>query len=218
MHKQRITTVFLAGIVLFCSSPGNSSVSRNTQQSSDKIPEHFYAVYNAILAQVQVPKRDPVVGIYAQTLNLRCGEESRNPVLVNGCGGFFMPPDGIEQIHELLKQSFHGFSASTWSDFQAKNQFSIELTDEFHTAWKHEVIGKNPPESGSTSVSDDCTFFFSQPGFSEEKNEAIVFVLMFSYLDGVPSTGDYFLLRLDKAKGWQVKGRIQYYKTDGSGN
>ena len=211
-------TFLLAGISFFLFSSGGTSVPQNTQKGADEIPEHFYGVYNAILDQVQVPKKNPTVGIYAQTLNLKCGAESKNPVLINGCGGFFMPPDGIDQIHELLRQNFRSFSASTWSDFKSKNQSSVELADKFHTIWKHEVVGKNPPEGEAATGSDDCTFFFSQPGLSEEKSEAIVFVLMFSYLDGVPSTGDYFLLSLDKAKGWQVKGRVQYYKTEGSGN
>ncbi len=183
---------------------------------ADPVPGEYYAIYDAILGNVKLPKKEALGGIYSKTLNLKCGEESGNPVLVNGCGGFFMPPDGIEEVHTMLRQSFVPFSPSTWDHFQATNQLSATLTDGFHTNWKHKLVGQSSPDEGSKGAQEDCLFFFSQPGVSSDGREAIVFVLMFSYIKHVPSTADYFLLRGGDSRGWRIRDRLQYYRTGGS--
>jgi hypothetical protein len=170
-----------------------------------------YGVYDTVLDGVKFPQKDTNATIYNKTLNTKCGENSGNPVLINGCGGIAMPPDGLEEVHDLLKSSLSQFSRSTWEDFKVNNQSSTEVQDKFHTTMKHKLIGKDLPEE----VSPDYTFFFSQPGFNKDKTEALVFVLMFSYMESVPSSGDYFLIHLDsETKTWKVKDRVQYYVAD----
>jgi hypothetical protein len=215
-HGTKFGPLFalLAGLS-FPAVGSNRGVQTAPIQEGQGVTSDAYEIYDAVLDEVTLPKTALHATIYDKTLNLKCGEESGNPVLINGCGGLVMPPDRLEQVHSVLKTGLGFFSASTWESFAAMNQASVGIRDGFRTALKHKLIGKDLPEE----TSPDFTFFLSRPGFSKDKTEALVFVLMFSYVENVPSSGDYFLVRLDRgSKAWKVGGRVQYFVSDKSAN
>jgi hypothetical protein len=107
---------------------------------------------------------------------------------------------------------------STFDDLEAKNAATTKLRDGFVTSWKHRLEGPDVPADDSEEwKSPDCAFYFSNPGFSSDWTQAIVFVFFASYMEGVPSTGDYFLVQLGDTK-WAIKGRVQYFISDGRGS
>jgi len=205
----------LLTVLSFPAVGNNLRIQTALIQEGQAVTSDAYEIYDAVLDEVTLPKTVLHAAIYDKTLNLKCGEESGNPVLLNGCRGLVMPPDGLEQVHSVLKTGLGPFSASTWESFAEMNQASVGIRDSFRTALKYKLIGKNLPEE----TSPDCTFFFSQPGFNKDKTEALVFALMCSYVENVPSTGDYFLVRLDsRNKAWKVHGRVQYFVSGESAN
>ena len=178
-----------------------------------------YAVYNAVLDQIQFPQANAHALIANGTLNFKCGEDSGNPILFNGCSAMIVRPDTPEKIRELLNDGFDRMGAPTWNDFERKNMESVKLQDSFVTSWRHKLIG--PDIRGDNSKewdSPNCTFYFSSVGFNPEKTEAIVFILLSSNMENVPSSGDYFLYRLDSAKKWNPNGRVQYFASGNDQN
>jgi hypothetical protein len=182
---------------------------------SDEVSDEEYRVYSAVLNDVAFPKENPHALIFGDTLNFRCGEDSGNPILVNGCSGMIVPPDTPAKIGELLRQKWSNLAEPTWADFEKKNMESARLRDSIVTSWKHMVVGQDiRGDDAKEWESPDCTFYVSRVGFDPQKAEAIVFVFLASYMDNVPSSGNYFLLRLNKAKAWRPDGRVQYFVRD----
>ena len=153
--------------------------------------------------------------IYSDTLNFKCGPESKNPILLNNCGPLAIPPDKASDIGWSLRETWPGLKKSTWANFESKNAVSIQLADKFVTPWKHTLVGSNIPDDPNDKEPYDCTFYLSRVGFSGEGAEAIVFVFFASYMDGVPSSGDYFLVRPSQSGKWEVQDRFQYFRTGG---
>ena len=56
--------------------------------------------------------------------------------------------------------------------------------------------------------------FLSQVGFNQKKTQAIVYVLIFSYMDQITTAGDYFIFHLKKSGHWEPKGRVTYISFD----
>lgn len=199
---------------IFIAACAISSLQAGAVDSGEVRPEE-YAVYNAVLGNVQMPKENAHALIVDTTLNFRCGWDSGNPIVLNGCGGMVMPPDTTEQVHELLRENWPHLEESTWQDLEKQNSRSSKLRDSFATSWKHKFIGGDSAEEKAKEWnSADCAFYLSRVGLNEKKTEAVVFVYFASYMKGVPSTGDYFLLRMDKVKGWELEGRVQYFVSD----
>ena len=166
-----------------------------------------------------MPKANAHVLIIGTTLNFRCGQDSGNPIVLNGCGGMVMPPDTTEQVHELLRQNWPHLENSTWEDLEKQNSRSSKLRDSFETSWKHKLVGQDAPDEASKEWdSPDCAFYLSRVGLNEKKTEAVLFVFFASYMKGVPSTGDYFLLRINKTREWKLEGRVQYFVSDQPSN
>jgi hypothetical protein len=58
------------------------------------------------------------------------------------------------------------------------------------------------------------TIFLSRVGFNSKKTEALVYVLVFSYLDRTATTGDYLRFRAGPDKTWTLAGRVSYLSRD----
>lgn len=189
---------------------GMSSPRAAAQKLPDAAPEE-YKVYEAALALMdRIPKKDPHIGIYCATLNSKCGQEAYPAPLANGCTFLWMKPDTPATIKELLREDWAGMEDSTWADFEAKNAVSAQLHEPIATPWKHKLIGAeaDPTEDWD---SPDLTIFVSRVGFNQKKTEAVVYVLIFSYLDNVSTAGDYFLFRTDKNGHWTCRGRVSAF-------
>jgi hypothetical protein len=182
---------------------------------STEIRTEEYSVYNAVLGDIQMPKENAHALIVGNTLNFQCGENSGNPILLNGCSGMVMLPDTRDDVHALLRENWPNLKKSVWDDLESRNSRSFRLGDAFKTSWKHKLVGEGFAEEDSKEWSSPvCAFYFSRVGLNEDKTEALVFVFFASYMDGVPSTGDYFLLKVNKAKEWEIEGRTQYFVSD----
>ncbi|HUL14353.1 MAG TPA: hypothetical protein VLV88_00015 [Terriglobales bacterium] len=171
-----------------------------------------YKVYEAVLGLMDhIPKEDPHVTILNRTLNSKCGDD--NPVLANGCSFLWVKPQSAKDVKRLLSSEWSDMDKSTWPDFQTKNAESVALHDPLQTPWKHKFQGEGidlPKEWESP----DLTIFLSRVGFNERKSEAVVYVLVFSYMDQVSTAGDYFLFRLDRQSLWIPSGRVTYFSKD----
>lgn len=77
------------------------------------------------------------------------------------------------------------------------------------TPWKHKLAFPEDEPSKDWD-SPDLTIFLSSVGFNQTKTEAVVYVLIFSYVDKVATTGDYFLFRIGKTGHWEPSGRVTY--------
>jgi hypothetical protein len=107
----------------------------------------------------------------------------------------------------------------TWNDFEKVNAKSAKLRDNFITTCKHELTGDDISTHDSRRPdSPSGAFYFSRVGFNPSRTEAIVFAFFASYVEGVHSTGDYFLLHLNKSKKWELSGRINAIESNGKGN
>jgi hypothetical protein len=221
----RVVEALLAPAILPLLVIGAISLA-SAQQAKDAslVPSDEYPVYNAVLANIQFsrikPEKEVLALIVDDTLSLECGAESKNPILLNMCSPMLFPPTTPEDIRALLKDNFK-FEKETWDDFLKKNAKIWRLQDQFVTSWKHGLTGSGiDPKSPSSPQWDsaDCAFYLSRVGFNEEKTEAIVFVFFSSYMDRAPSSGDYFLLRQNKAAGWQIKGRANSLQSDEHSN
>lgn len=179
----------------------------------DKVGADEFRVYNALLNGMHFKQKEPRVLIFNETLNLKCGPDSGNPILMNGCSGLTMPPDTPEDVGQFLQEKFPGMKDSTWADFRKRNAATIRLTDGFVTPWKHKLVGPGITEDPKDTDSYDCGFYLSQVGFSEQRTEAVLFAFLASYRYGVPSTGHYFLLQTGADQKWEVKYQFQYFST-----
>lgn len=186
--------------------------------ASDDVEPEEYGIYSAVLSDAPL-RKDARVLIHNETLNFRCGGDSGNPILLNGCSGMIIPPDTPEQVGESLRRNWPKLAATVWSEFERRNAKSAKLRDAFLTPYAHELAGPDLP--GDTSkewVPPEGAFCFSRVGFNPPKTAAVVFVFFASYVDGVPSTGNYFLLGADPVKRWKLDGRFEYFKSGGQAN
>jgi hypothetical protein len=203
MFKMLTSAVFC---VTFLITPLGLLAQDNAISSTEET-----RVYNAIFALMKFPKQDPSILISSVTLNLGCGEASGNPVRLNDCGIFALPITA-ESLETLLKQGLPAMDETTWRGFIHSNTHSTTLTDTFNTAWPHLVAQVNSA-SYAPWKSIDGAIFLSRVGFDTGKTQGLVYVLFFSYMAGVPTTGNYFLIQRDGEGTWQVKGRLTYMQT-----
>jgi hypothetical protein len=189
-------------------------VARVDDSSSDS-----FKVYNSVLAEVQFPGKSPHLLITNKTLNLKCGADSGNPILLNQCSALAISPDTAENLQQLLQENWPRLKKSTWDSFLIENSNSVRLRDAFATPWPHKLAGPDLEPDNDSSPGWDFPsgqFYLSQPGFSSDRAQAVVYVFFVSYTEDIPSSGDYFLLELEKT-GWVVKGRVRYFFLDGKG-
>jgi hypothetical protein len=175
-----------------------------------------YRVYEAVLKLIgSIPTADPHVVIYDRTLNGKCDAASNNPVLANGCTFLWVKPDTEDDVERLLRSRWRGLERSTWKHFKLSNAESITLHDPISTPWKHRLAGAgaagDDPEEWK---SPDMSVFFSRVGFNNKKTEAIVYVLAFSYVGRMATTGDYLRFRCGPDKVWTLAGRVRYLAED----
>jgi hypothetical protein len=200
--------------VLMCFLGFVPSASGQTDDHAS-ISGEEYRVFNVVLSVMKLPKDDPHVVIENVTLNFRCGAESNNPTLANGCSFLALTPATSGDVGELLTEKWPSMAKSTWADFQQKNGASAVLKDSFVTPWKHRLVGPDIPDDGSKEWhSPDIALIVSRVGFNAQKDEAVVYFLVFSYMEQVETGGDYFLLKLDDSKQWALKGRVRYFHFD----
>ncbi len=147
------------------------------------------------------------VTIFDATLNSKCGEEPDPTPLLNGCGFLWVKPDDPNTMRNLLFENGAAMDNATWADFVKKNAESATLHDPIATPWKHKLIGPAEPQDKNSQPSD-LTLFLSRVGFNKTRSEAVVYVLMFSYMDKVATAGDYFVFGLDKSGKWHPQGRV----------
>ena len=96
---------------------------------------------------------------------------------------------------------------------------SARPRDAFLTPWAHKLAGTDVPEDDTKDwKSPDGGFYFSRVGFNPPKTEAVVFVFFASYVNGVSSTGNYFMFGADEAKKWKLSGKFQYFESGGHAN
>lgn len=180
------------------------------QQQPDASPDE-YRVYEAVFNLIEhIPKNDPHVTIFKATLNSKCGEDAYPAPLANDCTFLWIKPDTAASVKQRLDEEWPGMENSTWSDFEAKNASSINLHEPIATPWKHKLISPGDDASKDWD-SPDLAIFLSRVGFNKTRTEAIVYVLMFSYIDQVSTAGDYFLFRVDKKGHWKTSGRVTYF-------
>jgi hypothetical protein len=173
-----------------------------------------YPVYEAVFKLMDhIPANDPHVTIFKVTLNSKCGEDAYPAPLVNNCTFLWVKPDTADSVKQLLHEAWAGMETSTWSDFKEKNAESINLHEPIATPWKHKLIGPGD-DAPKGWESPDLAIFLSRVRFNKKRTEAIVYVLMFSYIDQVSTAGDYFLFRVDKKGHWETNGRATYFTTD----
>jgi len=178
-------------------------------QDQDAPSQDEYRIYEAVFGLMnRIPKEDPYVGIFSLTLNTKCGSEAGPVPLLNGCSFFWQKPDTADSVKAKLRGSNLNVSDSTWSDFEAKNAESASLREPISTPWRHKLIPANGPAKDTYPI--DLGVFISRVGFNENKSEAILYVLTTSYIRKVPTTGDYFLFRVDKNGHWQGTNRLTY--------
>jgi hypothetical protein len=190
-----------------------------------------YRVYEAVLKLMDtIPKQDPHVAIYHRTLTSRCGLADEIAVFAKGCSFFWVKPDTDEDVERNLRSRFHGLHRSTWKSFKASNATSINLHDPISAPWKHKFTGPYAPSSEPTTdaleappadffdewASPDMTIYFSRVGFDKKKTEALVYVLVFSYVGRAATTGDYLRFRREANQDWTLAGRVSYLKQDSS--
>lgn len=175
-----------------------------------------YRVYEAALGLMgSIPKADIHVAIYDRTLDGKCGADGDNPVMAKGCTFFWVKPDTSDDVEQKLRSRWHGLSRSTWKNFKATNAASITLHDPIATPWKHRLTGTDTPGDDSKEwESPDMTIFLSRVGFNSKKTEAIVYVLVFSYVGHTATTGDYLRFRIGPDKAWTLAGRVSYLTQD----
>ena len=213
-YKQKI---WLGSVLAVLFVLAASCAARGQEQPVDE----EYRVYEAVLKLMNtIPKQDPHVAIYERTLTSKCAVNDEIPVFAKGCSFFWVKPDTDEIVEQNLRSRFHGLHRSTWKNFKASNATSITLHDPITAPWKHKFIGPvTPAEFSDEWASPDMTIYFSRVGFDKGKTEALVYVLVFTYLDQdatalSPTTGDYLRLRRGADKQWALAGRVSYLKQD----
>ena len=170
-----------------------------------------YRVYEAVLALMDhIPRQEPHITIFGITLNGKCGEEASPTPLANGCSFLWIKPDTAKTIKGLLRTEWPDIETSTWADFEGKTTASVRLHEPISTPWKHKLVSPGDDASKDWD-SPDMTIFLSRVGFNDKKTEAIVYVLIFSYMNEVRTAGDYFRFRREKMGGWEPNGRLNYF-------
>jgi hypothetical protein len=188
---------------------GGQATPKRSEVSVDE-----YRVYNTVLDNMQFPQENVHVLIFNKTLDFSCNESDGLP-LANDCSFLAVPPNTPTQVKELLQSSWPHMEPSTWGDFEKENATSAGLQDSLNTSWKHKLDGTDIVDKGGKEWSSpDFELFFSRVGFDSKKTEAMVYVLLFSYVDNVHSAGDYFRFRLNKKGQWEINGRVRYFETD----
>lgn len=163
-----------------------------------------YQVYNAVLALMHPPKEHAFIKVANTTLNTGCGDESENPVLVNGCG-MFGPPSTADATYAPASQAFSDMERSTWEALLSGSKSSTILHDSFQSAWSHEVFDITKAADGRKA---DGIIFLSSVGLSLNGKEALVYVLFLSYMENVPTSANLFLLRVNETGDWAPAGRF----------
>lgn len=188
-----------------------------------------YRVYEAALAQLDSPAKPQLhVAIYHRTLSGNCDPHAQNPVLIKGCSLLWIKPQVPGDVRAMLRARWHHFSKGAWKSFVQRNQASVELHEPIATPWKHRLVGGAIPAVGDASAArpgksdaawqrPDMTIYLSRVGFNSKQTDAVVYVLVFSYLDGAAVSGDYLHFRAPKhdkgAKNWSLAGRFNYFSS-----
>ncbi|MHB8755764.1 MAG: hypothetical protein ACYC92_12545 [Candidatus Acidiferrales bacterium] len=202
----------------FLLDSASASSQATNQVEADQITDEDYGIYNAVLNEVRFPKEADVL-ILDDTLDFKCGADSQLPILLNGCSPMILPPNTPKSIKQLLRESWPKMGKQTWDDFEKANSKSVKLRDAFITTCRHELAGEDiHSDDSKDSDSPSGAFYFSRVGFNPQRTEAIVFAFFASYTKNVRSTGDYFFLRLNKAKEWKLGGRVNEIESDGKGS
>jgi hypothetical protein len=199
-------TIFF-GTLLFATSAA-VSMSQNQAQT---IPAD-YEVYAAVFDLMDhIPKKDPHVTIFDETLNGKCG--GAGLPLLNGCSFLWMEPGTASSVKRLLREEWPHLDDSTWANCESNNAASMRLHEPIVTPWKYKLIapGDGPEKDWE---SPDMTVFLSRGGFNKQKAEAVAYVLICSYMDQVKTGGNYFLFRRTKAGIWNFAGRVTYLTED----
>lgn len=169
-----------------------------------------FQIYNGVLALMQFPKQDPRIIIADTTLNSGCGEGSGNPVLLNGCG--IIAASAVAEVGTLVTKSLPQLSPTTWQDLFAQSTSSTKLHDAFQSPWPHAVVDISAPRSDPWK-SPDGAILFSRIGWNKEHTQALVYVLFFSYIKGLPTSGNFFLFPVNSGSQWEPTGRVTYMET-----
>lgn len=204
-----------AGTILFIALANN--VRAQEAPPRIEVSAGEYAVYNAVLDIIKSPKEDLHVLIFPKTMSFGCNKWKESVPLANGCSFLAFPPNTPDQIEQLLKSDWPTLSSSTWADFKKQNDESAYLQDSFVTSWKHKLAPNpdDPAASKDDGPSPDFMLILSRVGFSPKRDEAIVCVVLFSYMDRLHTGGDYFLLRLNDSNQWTIQGRVRYFEFNG---
>jgi len=182
-------------------------------QDKDAVTAKEYQVYNAVLGLMQFPKSDPRIIIVNKTLNTRCGDESGNPVLINGCGIWGPPISTTEETNQQLRREWPKMAQSTWESFTTSNLSSGVLQDKLRCSWTHRLVDMSS-QAAPDWKNPDGAIFFSRVGFNNEQSEALVYVLFFSYMKQIHTSGNFFLFRVNPSKDWEPAGRFTYMETE----
>lgn len=170
-----------------------------------------YKVYEALLARLnQIPVEDPRVVISDVTLNSKCGPGADPNPNLNGCSFLWIKPDTPGSVKQKLTARWGQMENSTWEDFEAKNAESVRLFEPIATPWKHKLTNAQEDFSGAWK-SPDLMLFLSRVGFNKYKTEAVVYVLVFSYLAAGGTGGQYVLLHADKSDQWKPSAYVGYF-------
>jgi len=197
-----------------------AACSAQEQPANAQPADEEYRVYEAVLKLMDtIPKEDPHVAIYDRTLTSQCAAEGDNPVLAKGCTFLWVKPDTDADVERTLRRRFRGLHRSTWKNFKANNASSVTLHDPISAPWKHKITGAyKPAEVSGEWASPDMTIYLSRVGFNSKndskKKEAIVYVLVFSYVGRMATTGDYLRFLLGADKQWTLAGRVSYLVRD----
>jgi hypothetical protein len=178
-------------------------------QDKGSVTRNEYQVYNAVLGLMQFPKSDPRIIIVNKTLNTRCGGQSGNPVLINGCGIWGPPISTAEETNQQLRHEWPQMAQSTWESFTTSNSSSGVLQDELTSSLPHRLVDMSS-QSAPDWKNPDGAIFLSRVGFNSEQNEALVYVLFFSYVKQIHTSGNFFLFRIKPGKDWESAGRFTY--------
>jgi hypothetical protein len=184
-----------------------------TPAEAPEVSADEYRVYQAILDNMQFPMDDVHVVIFNRTLKFGCGDYSSGVPLGNNCSFMTLGASTPADVTRVLKSGWGRLPDSMWNDFVRANSATANVQDSFKTSWKHRIDGQGVEKPKDKEWdSSNFTFFFSSVGFDAEKTQAMVFVLLFSYTDGVRTSGDYFRLRLNKKNEWEINGRVRYFE------
>jgi hypothetical protein len=211
--KQTPMALAVLLVAIFGSISTQSWAQKQDEGSGDE-----YRIYEAVLGLMdQMPKPDIRVTIFNQTLNTRCGDAAYPSPTVNGCTFLWVKPDDSKTVKNLLRDQWGAMSDETWAGFVEKNAESVRLHEPISTPFKHKLLGPEDKQTGDWQ-SPDLALFLSRVGFNRKKTEAVVYVLMFSYMDQVSTAGDYFLFRLSNTGRWEPNGRVTYFSMDKNGS